>query len=123
MDPAGRLYVCDALHRVLVYQPAAPSGSSATRMIGGVPNGQGLTLNSPQGVFFIGSLPYVVDGGNHRILRFQRYEDWPADVNTPPNADDVIGQESFVSYKANRGLCGAVGGFHLSPVARAGGVF
>ncbi len=76
MDPAGRLYVCDALHRVLVYQPAVPSGSSATRMIGGVLDGQGgalqppdqRSLYNPQGVFFIGSLPYVVDGGNNRIL-------------------------------------------------------
>ena len=119
MDAAGRLYVCDALHRVLVYQPAVPSGSSATRMIGGVLNGQGgvlqppdqRSLNSPQAVFFIGSLPYVVDGGNHRILRFQRYEDWPADAATPPNADDVIGQDNFVGHNANRGLTVPSGDF------------
>lgn len=122
LDPAGRLYVCDARHRVLVYQPTVLSGFPATRMIGGVLNVQNgvlqppnqQSLNNPQGVFFIGSLPYVVDSGNNRILRFPRYDDWPADVNAPPSADDVIGhfaEEGFRGYKVNRGLTVPSGDF------------
>jgi uncharacterized protein (TIGR03437 family) len=119
MDPAGRLYVCDAAHRVLVYLPAVFSGGAATRMIGGVLNAQGgvlqppnqQSLNSPQGVFVVGDLPYVVDSGNNRILRFTRFEDWPADLNTPPSADDVIGQGDFGGYKANRGLAAPTAAF------------
>jgi uncharacterized protein (TIGR03437 family) len=110
MDSAGRLYVCDSYPRVLVYPPALFSGASALRMIGGVLSGSGAvlqppdarSLNNPNGIFFVGDRPYVVDSGNSRILRFKRYEEWPADP-TPPAADDVIGQASFVEYKANRG--------------------
>jgi uncharacterized protein (TIGR03437 family) len=108
MDSAGRLYVCDAYHRVLVYLAPLSSGP-AYRMIGGVPNTQGAlqppdarTLYSPNGVFVVGDRPYVVDTGNNRILRFPKFSDWPALISTPPAADDVIGQAGFSEYKANR---------------------
>ncbi len=109
MDSAGRLYVCDGANRVLVYLAPLANGA-AYRMMGGVPNTLGLlqppdarTLYAPNGVFFVGDRPYVVDTGNNRILRFPKYSDWPVDISTPPTADDVIGQANFTDYKANRG--------------------
>ncbi|RPI17970.1 MAG: hypothetical protein EHM65_02590, partial [Acidobacteriales bacterium] len=111
MDAAGRLYVCDTGHRVLVYGVPQVNGGAAARLIGGTLNLQGgapqppdaRSLNAPEAVFVIGDIPYVVDTGNHRILRFKRYEEWPADIATPPQADDVIGQPLFSDYGPNRG--------------------
>ncbi|MFB3777318.1 MAG: hypothetical protein ACE141_06890 [Bryobacteraceae bacterium] len=113
IDSAGILYVCDSYPRVLVYEPLRiQSGATANRMIGGVVSAQGYvlqppdprSLSSPNGVFAIGDRPYVVDSGNNRILRFKPYKDWPTDPDTPPVADDVIGQATFTDYKANRDM-------------------
>ncbi|HSW48982.1 MAG TPA: hypothetical protein VLH09_02355 [Bryobacteraceae bacterium] len=113
IDSAGILYVCDGFPRVLVYEPLRiQPGATANRMIGGVVSPQGFilqppdprSLNSPNGVFAIGDRPYVIDSGNNRILRFKPYKDWPADTDTPPSADDVIGQTAFTDYKANRDM-------------------
>lgn len=113
LDPSGRLYVSDALHRVLVYAPPAlvAPGRSAERLIGGLvtPQGQPLdppterSLRTPEGVFLVGNIPFVIDTGNNRILRFDPYENWPGDVNTPPSAKGVIGQDNVFNNKPNKG--------------------
>lgn len=109
MDPGGRLYVTDLIHRVLVWEPPFTNGKPAQRYIGARLTPQGgpiqppdnSSLNFPDGIFFVGASPYVVDTGNHRILRFAPYESWPA--TTPPAASDVLGQPDFVSFRPNMG--------------------
>lgn len=109
MDSAGRLYVTDSIHRVLVYEPPFSIGKSAQRYIGARLTPQGgpiqppdnASLNAPSGVFFVGSTLYVVDTGNNRILRFPPYESWPA--ATPPAATDVLGQPDLISFRPNLG--------------------
>src|SRR5262249_51227751 len=47
------------------------------------------------GIFMIGNQPGVVDSNHHRLLLFDPFEQWPADLSTSPNARNVIGQNSF----------------------------
>ncbi len=114
IDPAGRLYVSDAVHRVLVWElPHNTSGRAANRLIGGVLGPQGtnriavppqlptdLSLDTPEGIFFVGDNPYVVDTGNNRILRYDAYTNWPA--SAPPPAKGVLGQNNFADFQPNR---------------------
>ncbi len=107
MDPSRRLYVCDALHRVLVYPALMFNGAAAERRLGGVLNAQNnlqpptqQSLNEPNGIFFVGDRPYVVDSRNHRILRFSRFEEWPGAA--VPAADGLIGQATYTDFRPNR---------------------
>lgn len=109
LDPAGRLYVTDLIHRVLVFEPPFSNGKPAQRFIGArlTPQGNPIqppdnsSLTFPDGIFFVGNSPYVVDTGNHRILRFAPYENWPS--ANPPAALDVLGQPDFTGFRANMG--------------------
>lgn len=113
-DPAGRLYVADALSRVLVFVPPFSSGMGAARLMGivVVPTGQqpppavnDTGLNRPEGVLMIGPNPAVVDTNNHRILIFPRFEEWPAETATriSPAAQAVIGQPNMSTADAAAG--------------------
>ncbi|MBM3728637.1 MAG: hypothetical protein FJW40_24830 [Acidobacteria bacterium] len=115
VDPVGRLYVGDGLSRVLVYGPGLPpSGASALR-IAGVPTAvQGQPapppvndtgIASPDGLFFVGNALCVVDGPLNRILRYDAFEQWPAESATQfsPQARNVYGQNDFLSARPNRG--------------------
>lgn len=120
-DPQGRLFVADDLNRVLVFGTLS-TGASATRIMGvilptaQVPNPPLLnesTLgsitagarNPPEGIFFVGNNPFVVDRGNARILKYDPFEQWPAEATTfSPKAIAVIGQPNFVSDRSNQGL-------------------
>jgi len=120
MDFGRRLYVCDSYHRVLVYPAVIFSGASAQRRIGGGRNAQGnlqpptnQTLYQPSGIFFVNDRIYVADSGNHRILRFPRFQDWPE--TSLPTAEEVIGQVSFTEYNPNRGAIWPVIGTEGSP--------
>ncbi|MEN6601610.1 MAG: hypothetical protein ABFD86_04280, partial [Bryobacteraceae bacterium] len=117
LDQAGRLFVCDALNRVLVYTPPYSTGKSASRVMGVVPDSYvpsntslGAVANNsyypPEGVFTIGYLPFVIDTYNSRILRFSNFDSWPAETPTvmSPAASGVIGQVDFNSTTPNRGL-------------------
>jgi sugar lactone lactonase YvrE len=130
LDPAGRLYVTDELFRVLVFLPeggrfstgqaaarvmgvwAAPAGSALSARINETAFGGSLSPGqlavSPQGVFVLGNNVFVVDTGNHRILRFPPYSTWAAETATIPSpaAAAVIGQDDFTKGDAggaNRG--------------------
>lgn len=116
-DQAGRLYVADALSRVLVFAPPFTSGMAAARLMGivVVPTGQqpppavnDTGLNKPEGIFMVGPNPAVVDSGNHRILLFPRFEDWPAESQTriSPAAQGVIGQPDMGTARAAAGATG-----------------
>jgi uncharacterized protein (TIGR03437 family) len=113
-DTGGRLYVADALSRVLVFVPPFSSGMAAARLMGivVVPTGQqpppavnDTGLNRPEGVFMIGPNPGVVDTLNHRILLFPRFEDWPPESATriSPAAQTVIGQPDMNTARAAAG--------------------
>jgi len=115
MDPSRRLYVCDSYQRVLVYPASMFSGAAAEKKLGGVGNAQGnlqpptaQTLYEPNGIFFVGDRPYVVDSRNHRILRYKKFEEWPTD-GTAPFADDLIGQLGYSDYRPNRNAAWPVG--------------
>jgi len=117
LDQAGRLFVCDALNRVLVYTPPYSTGKSASRVMGVVPNSYvasntslGAVANNsyypPEGVFTIGYLSFVIDTYNSRIMRFPNFDSWSDETPTAfsPAANGVMGQVDFSSITANRGL-------------------
>ncbi|MBL8234260.1 MAG: hypothetical protein JNL98_37535 [Bryobacterales bacterium] len=118
LDALGRLYVCDAFARVLVYTTTT-TGASAARIMGVliVQPGQpppppvndttigGSTGNIPaQGVFIAGGTPFVLDTGANRIVRYDPFESWPTEATSfSPPGRQVFGQADFTSFRPNRG--------------------
>lgn len=118
-DPKGRMFVADAANRVAVYTPPFSIGQPSARIMGVI-----LTLNPPQvsestlgglasngaalppeGVFFVGSNPYVADAGNARILGYDPFDQWPDEsVAFSPPAKVIIGQRNFQSSQSNQGI-------------------
>ncbi len=116
-DQGGRLFVADALSRVLVFVPPFSTGAAAARLMGivVVPTGQqpppavnDTGLNRPEAILMIGPNPAVVDSDNHRILLFPRFEEWPAETPTrvSPAAQAVIGQPDMNTARAAAGATG-----------------
>ena len=115
-DPGGgRLYVSDAISRVLVYPPNLPTmGASAARIMGISlpPTGQqpapDTYLFGPAGVVMIGNNPAVLDASASRIMIFPPFDQWPAETTDTPSpsalaVNGLIGQNSFqLDNKANR---------------------
>ncbi len=115
MDASGRLYVCDALFRVLVY-PNPATGASAARVLGvntpepGQPTPPAINETSlgggrrpPEGVFFIGTTPFVIDTGAHRIVRYDPFESWQSEGTAfSPPGRQFLGQTDNQSAKINR---------------------
>ena len=115
--------MADALNRVVVYAPPFTNGIDAVRIMGVVVLAQGATsppivneinlgfattggLQPPEGVFTIGNIPFVVDTPSHRILRYDPFEQWPAEgTSFSPPARATIGQDSAqqAAPAANRG--------------------
>lgn len=100
-DPAGNLYISDTNARVLEYDAPYGTGGDTvadrafgqTAFTGSTCNSGGasaLTLCSPKGLTLspTGNL-YVVDGGNHRLLRYT------TPLSTDLVADGVLGQTGF----------------------------
>ncbi|MEZ5355156.1 MAG: hypothetical protein R2762_21190 [Bryobacteraceae bacterium] len=137
-DQAGRLFVCDLLNRVLVYAPPFVSGMDAARIMGIQPppaQGQPLppginentvgiitTGNRPagaEGVFTIGNIPFVIDTPANRILRYDPFDQWPAEASQfSPTAKAVIGQDAFQQTQTlpNRGLAEPTDSTLLNPI-------
>ena len=116
-DTKGRLFVADDQGRVLVFVPPFLSGQFAARIMGVVfptlTNQNPLrvsdtTLGVPQGVFFLGDKPFVVDNTDARILGYDSFDQWPdenaVDGTISPAAKVVVGQASFQAFNSNRGL-------------------
>ena len=119
-DPKGRLFVVDDANRVLVYVNPFSSGQLASRIMGVVlptqqqPTPPAISASTlgfvdsngshpPQGVFFVGSNPYVADTGYSRILGYAPFDQWAAESTAfSPPANVVIGQPDFVSGQPNR---------------------
>ncbi|HLJ46580.1 MAG TPA: hypothetical protein VKU01_11265 [Bryobacteraceae bacterium] len=121
-DPSGRLFVAEGgnlLARVVVYAP--PYTGTASRIMGVIPptqtnpNPPPISMGTlgarnqngaipPNGVFFIGNNPYVIDTGNSRILEFDPYDQWPPETTSfSPAAISLFGQNSADMYKPNSG--------------------
>jgi len=121
-DPEGRLFIADSANRVVVYAPPFAIGQASVRVMGVVttpdaPLVSASTLGAvdsnghaapPQGIFFAGNNPYVVDTGNARILSYNSFDQWPVESSAfSPPAQSVIGQIDFQSAQSNRGLAQA----------------
>ena len=118
----GRLYVSDARGRVLVFRNPSSTGQAADRILGisvqvqgqpALPPVNDLSLGSPESVFVVNNVPYVVDTRNHRIVRYDLPDNWSPESPSlvSPRMRDVIGQQDFNSGEANRGqrLTNAIG--------------
>ena len=117
-DPSGRLYVAEAggYGRVLVFQagltPPNFIGAAASRLMGVFTQVAGssappplvnnMLFSSPQGIFFVGTSPCVVDTGNSRIMVFPPYEQWPTDGTSPNASLSVVGQPTSIVGKPNQ---------------------
>ena len=120
-DPKGRLFVADAANRVVVYAPPFSIGTIDRAHHGrrdptsGQPapdderdhTGRTIARDKrpcPEGVFFVGGNPYVVDTGNARILGYAPFDQWPSESAAfSPAATAVIGQADFQSNSSNQG--------------------
>ncbi|MCU1258025.1 MAG: hypothetical protein JWO80_910, partial [Bryobacterales bacterium] len=126
-DSTGRLYVVDALKRVLVYTAPSTLGPAA-RILGVAPTSSGNPPPSdpnaptstplPAGAYIFASAkgitisnghPIVIDNGGSRALVFDLFENWTAETvsNISPAAASVIGQNTFAQGASNNGLPGA----------------
>ncbi len=113
IDYKGRLYVGDALSRVLVFLPPFVMGSNAARFVGIQTQVQGqpappaislTTVGYPQGLAMAGNRLVVIDAADSRALVFDPYESWPdPSVTISPVAYEVIGQGGYGDHSANRG--------------------
>jgi len=109
IDNEGHLYVCDAVNRVVVFDVPVSSGQNALRLMGvvtepGAAPVSANTLAGPDGVVVVGDNPYVVDTGNHRILGYPPFSQWPAESSSfSPTANLVIGQSDMTSNSPNHG--------------------
>lgn len=110
----GRMYIADARSRVLVFRNPTSTGAAAERILGvptqvsGQPalppiNDQGLA--SPESIFIVNNVPYIVDAALHRITRYGLPDTWTPESPTAfsPRMTDVIGQPDFNSGDTNRG--------------------
>lgn len=125
-DQGGRLYVIDALNRVVVFRPPFAVGMDAARIMGiapAVPQGQappppvneytiGIVTAAnvaipAEAVFCIGNVVFVVDTPASRLIRYDAFDAWPAETaQFSPSARAVIGQDglTLTQLRPNRGL-------------------
>ena len=123
VDGSGALWVADYLnHRVLRYDNVAAKadGDNADGVLGqevfstrqrlwkdGFTDADSFVF--PSGVYVSGSgILWVADAGNSRVLRF----DSAAGKANGADADGVLGQDDFVSWKAHKGGQPAAGTMH-----------
>ena len=115
-SPTGLLFVADSAAgdftggRILVYVAPFSNGQSAARIMGvrtppptkDTPPPTAVVLSqttflSPNGIFFIGNSPYVVDTGNSRILQFDPFNNWPTEATSfSPLAQKAFGQSGWL---------------------------
>lgn len=135
-DTAGRLYICDSAARVVVFAPNPTTFAAAVRVMGVQVAQQNQTLppvtevtlglvrnnriESPQDVFFIGNVPFVVDTPTNRIVRYSPFESWlPISTQFSPSGLQFIGQRDALSFNPNGGLFEPNEANFSSPVAAA----
>lgn len=110
-DSDGRVYVVDALNRVVVFTPPYFNGKEGVRVLGlfvPVPDQEirpEYLFGSAEGLTMMGNNLVVVDRAS-RLLRFAPFAEWApetAEVPSPP-AQAVLGQADFATFRQNRGL-------------------
>lgn len=112
-SPSGLLFVADSAlvpngpGRVLVYSPPFSTGQAAARIMGVIVVATGAqppapivfsqtSFFNPNGIFFIGDNPYIVDTGKSRILQFDSFSNWPLEATSfSPLALKVFGQQGW----------------------------
>ena len=112
IDSEGRVFVSDALGRVLVYAPPYFSGKEAARVLGVAVQQPGQAprfdtlLNAPQGLFAVGNRVGVADPALNRVVIYDPAGEWPAETAEAPSPAfrTVIGQPSASEIRTNRGL-------------------
>lgn len=112
VDSDGRVYVADALGRVLVYAAPVTSSRDAVRVLGVAAQQPGqlppydYLLQAPQGLFTIGNRLGVVDAAFHRVAIYDPFTQWPAETAELPSPPirTAIGQISTTEIRPNRGL-------------------
>lgn len=127
-DSAGRLYVADALNRILVFKnPSASNGNAAADSLLGVyPVGTGPTsqaqagateMRGPSGIFFLPDNSVgVVDSGYNRILIFPPYTQWNQNPEPAIQPGGVVGQNlSFSSVAPNASPLTSISGLTTPP--------
>src|SRR5258706_1954600 len=118
-SPTGQLFVTDSANRVMVYVAPFQSGMDAARIMGVIRPQQGgpsppaiseSTLFGPNGIFFVGNIPYAIDTGNNRILEYDPFNQWPLETDTcgsfqcfSPPARKKYGQVDFSTGARNNG--------------------
>ncbi|MBZ5608046.1 MAG: NHL repeat-containing protein [Acidobacteriia bacterium] len=119
IDPKGRVFVADSANRVVVYTPPFNIGQFGSRILGLIVPASGQaapvinesTLGAvdsnghatpPQGVFFVGANPYVVDTGNARILGYDPFENNPVVSSMPASVSSC----RLNSHSRRRSLLG-----------------
>ncbi len=109
-DASGRLFITDALARVVVYLPGFGLNARASRILGVDPNSatnaaSAITLGGQsQSVALVGSNTIVTDSANSRLLVYGAAESWPVEsTQFSPSATQVIGQTSFSGSLSNGG--------------------
>jgi len=137
-DQGGRLFAVDGLNRATVYRPPFVNGQEAARIMGIVaapaqgqpvpapinPSSIGVVINGgivpAEGVFTIGNIPFILDTPANRILRYDPFDQWPAEgTQFSPAARATIGQDAqeLSEIRINRGLAEPNSASFWSPVA------
>ena len=121
-DSGGRMYVADALARVLVYGSGIGLNAVASRILGADPTSatnapSAITLGAQaQSVFNAGPNVVVTDTNNHRVEVYPAFDQWsPESTQFSPSATIVIGQDDFTSVSANRALASPTASSLSSP--------
>jgi uncharacterized protein (TIGR03437 family) len=113
-DPSGRMFVADALGRVLVYAAAPATNAPAIRIMGvslptqtqpNPPAVSGTSFENVTGVVATASNVFVVDSAAHRVVIFGNVDSWAAETTTviSPLATSQLGQNNLSDSKANQG--------------------
>lgn len=117
LDSKGRLFVGDALSRVLVFVPAngaLQNGQAASRIMGiyltSTPSSQPIVneyvIATPAGITVAGDSPIISDSALNRVLVFPPVDTWAPEnpqVQISPTASRVIGQSGMAGSQVNQG--------------------
>src|SRR5512138_3774896 len=72
----------------------------------------------PEGIFFVGDSPVVVDRQLNRALRFDPFDQWSAEgAQISPPARGIIGQATATEARSNRGLAEPTGATLSGPTS------
>jgi uncharacterized protein (TIGR03437 family) len=124
-DPAGNMFVADALGRALQYAPPIATNAAAAEIMGIDPNtpapfASAINAYSPQSVIAAAGSVILLDAGFNRAMIYPPVNGWPSQqFQFSPSAVEVLGQTSFMGTLANQGLQSPTNVTLSGPVAAA----